>query len=291
MKRICLSLIGILVFLIVLLPGCGGGTRGTGGIDFNGQVVSLKGAPLPNVVVTVSQSGDETRTDEQGLFSVNSSVNPGEVSLIVTTSAFSGEVPVGVVTEQTSSLKVKIIVDEDNEKLESSEIETDENENSNDDSDRKTPNPKPTRTPSHPTPTHQNGSVVPPTEIPAVIPTIENSPSPTSSPSGGVTTPSPTLLPDLTPTTYYTPTKTPRPTETIQNGEDAEAEGSVQNISTSSITVRGRVFQIITTTRFVNESGNNISPSLVVVGSEVHVKGKWQNGERVAQRIELKNDD
>jgi hypothetical protein len=65
----------ILLSLLVLLmanfsTGCGGGSEGTGGITIDGNLKSLDGTPLSDVLVTIEETGDSDITDENGLFRI-----------------------------------------------------------------------------------------------------------------------------------------------------------------------------------------------------------------------------
>lgn len=75
-------------FLIVSIMACGGGTSGTGGDNtsvnlrqFEGTVLDSNKKPIPNVSVTVEETGDTTITDSEGKFEIASEV--GQEAVII----------------------------------------------------------------------------------------------------------------------------------------------------------------------------------------------------------------
>jgi hypothetical protein len=76
MKKLFLS-----ALILLAIVGCGGNTRGTGGnitdssaaneINITGQVVNNNKQPIQNANIYILETGAETKTDTNGLFSIN----------------------------------------------------------------------------------------------------------------------------------------------------------------------------------------------------------------------------
>lgn len=84
LKRI--GLIVGYILLVTFAAGCGGGSGGTdGGVSIRivGTVKSSDGKPLPGVAITIKENGDTASTDNNGQYSVDTTVTPGLVDLIV----------------------------------------------------------------------------------------------------------------------------------------------------------------------------------------------------------------
>ena len=253
-------MVGMIVIGVII--GCSGGTRGTGGVDFTGRVVSLNNTPIADVTVLIPETGDSAVTDAAGEFNLSSDVTPGSVVLNVSTNNFSDDVVVTGVTDKTVRVSVTLKVDEENERVDFDDVtvEDDDHDSGGGDTPRRTPTPRPT---------HGGDDT-------------DNEPTPAAT-----ETPEPGATP--TPVATVTPTSDDGDHDGHEDGEDAEAEGRVQSISSTSITVDGETFQITSGTRFVDEEGSTISSSLVVTGSEVHVRGTWENDVAYANRVELKD--
>jgi hypothetical protein len=142
----------VAVTLLVLTPGCGGGTTGTGSsgsTDFTGRVLDENGAPVPGAVVMVDANGATaaTTTGADGTYSVTlaAALEPGEdVSYSVTTEdgTSSGSL---TVSEAKASIEATLTV------REAGELDIDETVAPTPTPDTRptsTPRPDPTRTPS-----------------------------------------------------------------------------------------------------------------------------------------------
>ncbi|MCB0330049.1 MAG: hypothetical protein KDD70_10305 [Bdellovibrionales bacterium] len=70
-----------------------------------------------------------------------------------------------------------------------------------------------------------------------------------------------------------------------ENGEDVEAEGAIQAITASSITVRGVQFSLTSSTTYLDKNEHHVTLSHFQVDDSVHVTGVRLNGENVAERI------
>ncbi|MCB0324727.1 MAG: carboxypeptidase regulatory-like domain-containing protein, partial [Bdellovibrionales bacterium] len=102
-----------LAVLFLLLAGCaGGGSRGTGGFEYRGTLLSRTGAPLVNIEVTIAQTGDSDLTDENGLYEILSDPPTGPVQILLRSEGFSSEVTIPPPTAAAVGLRVDIALDE-----------------------------------------------------------------------------------------------------------------------------------------------------------------------------------
>ena len=63
--------------------GCGGGTKGSGGLEVTGNVRSSTGAALEGVEVRVRGTDITAITDESGAYRLSNVVNKGMLELVV----------------------------------------------------------------------------------------------------------------------------------------------------------------------------------------------------------------
>ncbi|MCC6219948.1 MAG: carboxypeptidase regulatory-like domain-containing protein [Deltaproteobacteria bacterium] len=109
-----------LAISLFLLSGCaGGGTVGTGGAAFEGTITSAKNGPLPNISVTIAETGETATTDESGQFSIETSSISGDVELLVEGETEQGSISETVVVEDVPAEPATISV----------ELEVNENSN------------------------------------------------------------------------------------------------------------------------------------------------------------------
>lgn len=92
----------LIVFLsIFLFSGCGGGTIGTdsgGTTKVAGQLVTSSGEKVPGASVTIAESGDQTITDQDGEFEIDTPITQSTVTFLVevdgvSLSSFISDVP------------------------------------------------------------------------------------------------------------------------------------------------------------------------------------------------------
>jgi len=155
----------VAVTLLVLTPGCGGGTTGTGSsgsTDFTGRVLDVNGEPVEGAVVMVDASGATaaTTTGAEGTYSltVAAALKPGEDVIYSVTSedvTSSGSL---TVSEAKESIEATLITQTDGEL---DIVETAAPTPTPDTRPTSTPRPDPTRTPNPtPTPTKKPDLVV-----------------------------------------------------------------------------------------------------------------------------------
>lgn len=71
-----------LLFILSPIPGCGGGSQGTGGVTINGELrLATSMQVLPGVTVTVDETGESAITDDQGLFTIDTDFSGGDLLL------------------------------------------------------------------------------------------------------------------------------------------------------------------------------------------------------------------
>lgn len=99
MKKITLTLCSLpfLLALYLLLPGCSGGTTGTGGLGVSGRLVATTGTsggraivavPIPGAKITVVGTNDSDITDDAGNFFIFTEKMDATVTLSIQTSSF-----------------------------------------------------------------------------------------------------------------------------------------------------------------------------------------------------------
>lgn len=82
-SRLHLYTLFSLVIMIVIgtFPGCGGQTRGTGGVSLDGRVADVSGLPLAGITVTVRETSQTAVTDAQGQFTLFADTEVESVTL------------------------------------------------------------------------------------------------------------------------------------------------------------------------------------------------------------------
>lgn len=108
------AIVGVIIACLMFV-GCGGGTTGTGGSSsdqFNGKILSVSGDPIVDAVVTVLETGDSTRSDSSGQFSLETEVIADTATLLVTTLQTEVSVTVDELTTEAVVVEVSLEVDE-----------------------------------------------------------------------------------------------------------------------------------------------------------------------------------
>lgn len=82
MKRVVLT--SLVIGVILVLCGCGGGSAGTGGQFYQGNVVDRAGEALPGYTVTLLSTGDSAVSDQSGAFAIETSEDlSGKVDFLI----------------------------------------------------------------------------------------------------------------------------------------------------------------------------------------------------------------
>jgi hypothetical protein len=102
------------VIVLFLLTACSGGTVGTSStrpVKISGKLVNESGEAVSHVDVTVLETGDSDRTDEEGRFEIQSEAVDDDASLILESSDLSSSVVVGPLQED-SEVKLDLVISE-----------------------------------------------------------------------------------------------------------------------------------------------------------------------------------
>ncbi len=105
-----------LILSIAFLPGCGGGTTGTGGDGFSvvrGAVLLRGGAPIAGATIVVQETGDSGRTDQAGQFEIESQIDAPQFNLRVERGDLGANARIAVAASPTNPVEVtvQIVVD------------------------------------------------------------------------------------------------------------------------------------------------------------------------------------
>ncbi|MBX7138472.1 MAG: hypothetical protein K1X83_10860 [Oligoflexia bacterium] len=270
----CLLAAAIVIFCSVVI-GCGGGSKGTGAVDFVGRAVTLSGTGVSGAQITITSTGDSGTTDADGNFNISSAVEAGDVELLVDTDNFSATTVIPNVPGTAKVVRVTLEVDEENEEVSNRDVQVEEHERSESgsesdgnksDSGSKESKDSPSGDRKG-TDSKDEGNRTP-TPRPAVTP-----------PEVGEATP--TAVPRIT------PTPTPSHHESEHEGEDAEGEGRITALSSSSLTVDGIAFRLSGATRYYDLHEHSTSIASFAVGTRVHVNGTWHSGIADAETVRM----
>lgn len=99
----------VLLGLLVLQPGCGGGTAGTGGRRFQGTVMRSDGTPVTNARVEIPSTGEGASTDSAGNFSFESEITPGNVAVRIVEGAQEDSIIVTSIPEDATEINLDLI--------------------------------------------------------------------------------------------------------------------------------------------------------------------------------------
>ena len=237
---------GMALFCWVVLAGCGGGSKGTGGDELYGKVLFANSQPAANVEVTTLASGDSATTDEDGEFRIEADLPVGDVSVGIDTGTFSSTVTIAGVPAEDSTIRCVIELDAQAQAARLTDVTI---------GDRRTPTPtpRPSATPS---------------QSPTGRPTGNPTSTPTQAPqASGTVTPSPTPASSHTPT----PSPTPEPEEEEEEGDDVEVSGLISALTGSAIVVGGVSFVIDDDTSIHGQDVRGAED--LAVGMRVHAHG------------------
>jgi len=114
------------IFLILLISvsiGCGGGSAGTGGQRFDGEIVTRDGTPVPNATVTLTNTGDSAVSDANGKYSIDTDSLSGTVTIEVALDNSTATTQVNDIPEDASEIEVRIEFDKDREEAKPTKVE------------------------------------------------------------------------------------------------------------------------------------------------------------------------
>ena len=122
-SRLNFLLIGIVLSAGLVLPGCGGGTEGTGTRPIDGTVSDISGNPISGVEVTELLTGSSDVTNAEGKFQVDTPEDQQVVEIEVKSEDFQGVVTVDASQDSTAGVSVNIKVDPKDKSLETSFVD------------------------------------------------------------------------------------------------------------------------------------------------------------------------
>jgi len=137
-RRIFIGVVGAAI--LALCPGCGGGSSGTGGQRYEGQVVVRSGQPAAGVEVRLDATGDRTITSADGSFVIETDRLSGDVPFTITSASVSASTIVRDVPAEASVVSVTFELDEARSSVETTRVEVrrrddDDNDDDQDDDD------------------------------------------------------------------------------------------------------------------------------------------------------------
>lgn len=176
----------IAAYLSIVVPGCGGGSEGSGFKTFQGTILdSSDSSPIANLQVTLAETGESASTDAQGMFTLVSNSNLGGSSatlLLDGGSSISTSVAVDGLPSGEAQISVKVAVDRNRNSARVTEVQI---------RTPATPTSEPvqTRPPATSTPVEQPGNTPVPTpiDVPTTQPTNEPGVTPTRRPTSAAT--------------------------------------------------------------------------------------------------------
>ncbi len=109
------DLLGVaaVLVLLVFLFGCGGGSSGTGlqGPVLEGLIVSPEGEGVEGVTVTVSETGDQTVSDQNGEFSVDVTEPVDGITVQLDGGQIQTGISVNNIPDSTTGIDIAVTVD------------------------------------------------------------------------------------------------------------------------------------------------------------------------------------
>lgn len=260
--------IGLLTVVVLWISGvgCGGSTRGTGGVTIEGRLVAVVSLePIAGVTVTALETGDSAISDQNGDFVIES--EPGvPVSFAIEDSSFQAQVTVSDIPADAEIVTLTIELNRQEKTAQSkpttvkkrrdkTEVGDDLGSGGDTDDDDKGPDDNGGSGGSGGTPT--------PTPTPGSTPTGTSTPAPTATPVPG-TTP--------TPTDSATPTPTPEEEGTPEPAR-TRVDGLITSVTGNSITVETTLFLVTSSTELRDGDGKGTGISSFTIGTEVRAEG------------------
>ena len=124
-SRLAISYTATVLAVAALLGlGCGGSTRGTGGVTIEGRILSASQQAVPNVLVTLLQTGEQDISTANGDFVIVSQVT-GDIDLLFEKDALTAQASISSLP-QGASVMATFELDESSNSVSIEEIEIDD---------------------------------------------------------------------------------------------------------------------------------------------------------------------
>ena len=103
----------ILSAIVVFCIACAGGSRGTGSTILTGRILTIQGSPLANIIVADAETGESTRSDSTGSYSLESNSRSSALEIVYSSedSVFNESVLVEEIAENIVQTNIDISVD------------------------------------------------------------------------------------------------------------------------------------------------------------------------------------
>lgn len=277
--------IGLLSVVVLWISGvgCGGSTRGTGGVTVEGRLVAVVSLePIAGVTVTALETGDSAISDLNGDFVIES--EPGvPVSFAIEDSSFQAQVTVTDIPSDAEIVTLTIELNRQEKTAQSKPTTVKKRrDKTNEDGGQGSGGNKgdDDKDPDDDSGNGGSGSTPTPTPSPGSTPVGTATPAPTSTPISGTTpTPSNTATPSPTPEEHETPEPQRR-----------RVDGLITAVTAGSITVGTTTFLITSSTELRDEDGKATTISSFTIGSEVRAEGVPDAlGTITATKIEIRD--
>ncbi|MDD2941708.1 MAG: hypothetical protein PHC51_01965 [bacterium] len=128
--------LALILFSLLLICGCGGGSSGTGGLKHEGILLSLTGEPISGALVSIAESGDSAYTDNDGFYSFESNAHGDTLTYLFDTPSSSYSSTVTNIQPTTSRIIADFQIDEDSSDIRQTRIEEDDDNDDNNNEDK-----------------------------------------------------------------------------------------------------------------------------------------------------------
>lgn len=253
--------------ILLILWGCAGGTRGTGGLTIEGSVISTQGPAISNATITSLETGDSAVTDVNGAFVIETDPIVGTPSFLIESPTLQVTSTGGSIPEDAEIVTVQITINTSGTPAATQEVTTKKKRESNSSSSSSS------RSSASSSSRSSNASS-----------SSQNSSQGSSSSSSSEDDDD-----DDDQGSSSSSSRSDNSSSSSSSSEDdhenVEVEGPIQSLTSTTITVKNTTFTVNSGTDFDDRD----SLSDFSVGELVEVRGKFQNGILIAKRIKLKN--
>jgi hypothetical protein len=121
-----LKLLGVAIFCLLGIFACGGGTSGTGDANrkvIKGALLTTNRSPLVEAQIIVAETGDQTLTDNNGNFFLESAITDYSPVLIVRSAGLDTSVEINEVSSDAKEISLLLIANKESNKVSVEKIE------------------------------------------------------------------------------------------------------------------------------------------------------------------------